>query len=225
MRHPPSRIDRSGWLVLAALGTLLCQISPAAAHAQEGRQVTVTGTVIDRVTEEPLEGVEVRLSELDLVLSTDADGVFVLADVPIGSYTMELSRSGYRPESGQFTIDRPGTFTLSLAPAPAEQAREMNIESRQDVLTAAEIAPHDMTTARDLIQRLRPAWLRSRGVRSFSGPVYPRVIVDALTPQGLAILETIHRDSILEMRYLTPQEATLRYGTGFPSGVIVVRTK
>jgi hypothetical protein len=195
------------------------------AHAQEGRQVTVTGWIVDRETQKPLEGVEVRLPELELVLRTDADGEFTLADVAVGTYRMELEKEGYEPASGQFTIDRPGTFTLSLVRIPPQAADELNIESLENVLTAEEIAPHDMSTALELIQQLRPHWLRTRGIRSFGGPVFPRVIVDALTPQGISILETIHRDSILEMRYLTPQEATLRYGTGFPAGAIVVRTK
>jgi hypothetical protein len=216
---------RHGWLVLAALGSLLCHLAPPTLHAQEGQRATVTGTVIDRVTEDPLEGVEIRLPELELTLTTNADGHFVLTDIAVGTYRMELERAGYEPASGQFTIDRPGTFTLALTPAAPGAAEGMNIESREDVLTAAEIAPHDMTTAMELIQQLRPAWLRTRGTRSFGGPISPRVIVDALTPQDASILETIHRDSILEMRYLTPQEATLRYGTGFPAGAIVVRTK
>ena len=225
MGHTSTRGARHAWLVLASLGALLCHLAPATLHAQANQQVTVTGTVIDRVTQRPLQGVEVRLPEMELTLTTNADGHFVLADIAVGTYRMELEREGYEPASGQFTIDRPGTFTLALAPAAPRAAEELNIESRENVLTAAEIAPHDMTTAMELIQQLRPAWLRTRGTRSFGGPISPRVIVDALTPQDASILGTIHRDSILEMRYLTPQEATLRYGTGFPAGAIVVRTK
>ena len=207
------------------MGLFLCQIAPPTLHAQAGQQATVTGTVIDRVTQQPLQGVEVRLPELELTLTTNADGHFVLAQIAVGTYRMELEKEGYEPASGQFTIDRPGTFTLALVPGAPRAAAGMNIESLENVLTAAEIAPLDLTTAMELIQQLRPTWLRSRGTRSFGGVVFPRVIVDALTPQDLSILETIHRDSILEMRYLTPQEATLRYGTGFPAGAIVVRTK
>jgi hypothetical protein len=207
------------------MALFLCQTTPATLHAQANQQVTVTGTVIDRVTQRPLQGVEVRLPELELTLTTDADGRFVLADIAVGTYRMELEREGYDSASGQFTVDQPGTFTLALAPAAPEAAEELNIESRENVLTAAELAPHDMTTAMELIQQLRPTWLRTRGTRSFGGVIFPRVIVDSLTPQDLSILETIHRDSILEMRYLTPQEATFRYGTGFPAGAIIVRTK
>jgi hypothetical protein len=74
-------------------------------------------------------------------------------------------------------------------------------------------------SALEVVQRLRPNWLRIRG-----GSL-PEVVLDN-TPLdgGTELLRAYRVGEIKEMRYLDPADATLRFGTGFPAGAIVIVT-
>ena len=70
------------------------------------------------------------------------------------------------------------------------------------------------------IQRLRPRWLQSRGGNSAN------VFVDGQErPGGLEVLRGFPVADIDEMLYMSASEATTRYGTGHPNGLIVIMTK
>ena len=72
----------------------------------------------------------------------------------------------------------------------------------------------------EAIQRLRPAWLRRTGFRN----ALPSVVMDN-QPYQLDILETVRPEEIESLRFLSPSDATTRYGTGYTSGVIEVLTR
>ncbi|MCK5651612.1 MAG: hypothetical protein KAJ42_09555 [Gemmatimonadetes bacterium] len=114
---------------------------------------------------------------------------------------------------------------LLSACATAQSGDSSSSRRRSNVLTAEELAASTTNTAWDAIRQLRPSWLRSRGTRSFGGEIYPRVIVDSMTPEPMEYLHNLDCRSIQEIRYFDPREATTRFGTGFPSGAIVVTTK
>lgn len=107
-----------------------------------------------------------------------------------------------------------------------------------NLITQAEIAGHDLTSAYQIVQRLRPQWLRNRGVSSFTGVVAdPRsgaIVPAAPTTQvyldgtRLGTLEDLHGISamlVLQMERLGGIEATQRFGTGHEDGVILVTTR
>ena len=97
-----------------------------------------------------------------------------------------------------------------------------------NVITLAEIEATDATTAYQIVQQLRPRWMiRNRGQRTFneSGADYAKVIVDDMPPREFDFLRELRRDTLQEIRYLDPREATLLYGTGYNEGVIKVTTK
>ena len=81
-------------------------------------------------------------------------------------------------------------------------------------------------SAMDLIRRLRPAWLRARGQKSFTddGAQFPVVYIDDIRHGGLPTLHRIPSAEILELRFINTADATTRWGTGHPSGVINVLT-
>lgn len=60
---------------------------------------TVKGTVQDAETKLPLEGVFVGLEGTGIIATTDAQGNFVLYEVPMGSYVIEFSAANYIPVS------------------------------------------------------------------------------------------------------------------------------
>lgn len=99
--------------------------------------------------------------------------------------------------------------------------------SSSDVITAEELSTLDDMSAYRAIEQLRPVWLRSRGRVSLgsSAGSLPRVIVDGASREELDALRRIWISDVQSLRYLSSSEATTRYGTGFPSGAIEVRTR
>ena len=81
-------------------------------------------------------------------------------------------------------------------------------------------------TAMALIRRLRPGWLRARGQKSIADPgaAYPIVYIDEVRRGGLATLDQIPASEIFSLQFFSTSDATTRWGTGHPSGVINVVT-
>ena len=74
-------------------------------------------------------------------------------------------------------------------------------------------------TALDAVRRLRTAWLTGRGGRS------PAVFVDGLEMGNTRVLENYRLSVIREIRYISAPDATMRWGTGYGSGVIEIITR
>lgn len=87
-----------------------------------------------------------------------------------------------------------------------------------DVLTQEDLADYSNQTVYQAVQRLKPTWLRRRGGE-------PEVVVDGVHRGGTGVLHQISVLEVGEIRYRDPGEATMRYGTGFPYGAIVVATR
>lgn len=81
------------------------------AFAQSG---TVTGTVTDADTGEPLVGTTVQLVELNRGISSDTDGTFEIDNVPAGDYTLRVSFVGYKTYEQELSVGS-GTVTVDVA--------------------------------------------------------------------------------------------------------------
>ncbi len=55
----------------------------------------IIGRVTDKMSDEPLENVVVRLEGTEIMVDTDEDGEFYLDEVPKGVYTVSFSKMGY----------------------------------------------------------------------------------------------------------------------------------
>jgi hypothetical protein len=100
-----------------------------------------------------------------------------------------------------------------------------------DVLSTEEFESQNHATAMFLVQRFRPSWLSGREHRPFEVEGWfdhrskVRLYVDGIpSTLGLEALKTIPGEHVLEIRYLTPMDATTRYGTGHSNGAILVIT-
>jgi hypothetical protein len=84
-----------------------------------------------------------------------------------------------------------------------------------------------MGNAYEVVQRLRPGWLRTRGRISIQYPTAqnPVVYVDNIRFGSPNSLRQVSVDAIEEIRYMGASEATTRFGTGHAGGVILVRTR
>ncbi len=63
--------------------------------AVAGFSQSIMGTVLDAETDEPLIGASVLLQGTTIGTITDVDGKFMLANVPEGNYTLQISYTGY----------------------------------------------------------------------------------------------------------------------------------
>lgn len=107
-------------------------------------------------------------------------------------------------------------------------------------ITAEEIAAVDgAQNAYDVVQRLRPRFLRSRGTSSMrsagpegtsaaapTGSQFTAVVyVDGVRMGGPEALRNVPSTILQSITYVSGTDATTRYGTGHGGGVIEVVTK
>jgi len=94
-------------------------------------------------------------------------------------------------------------------------------------ISADEIAGANADTAMEVIRRLRPEYLRSRGSQSLqsAGPVYPVVYASGVRLGGLEQLRFIQSSDVEVIRFIGAADATMLWGTGHIGGVIEVLLK
>lgn len=83
-------------MVKSILSVLLVALLFTSLSAQDSRQ-TISGTITDELTQEPLSFATISIKGSDPLIGTtaDLDGVFILEDVPLGRFTLEVSYIGY----------------------------------------------------------------------------------------------------------------------------------
>ena len=117
---------------------------------------------------------------------------------------------------------------IGCAPPPGTSG---GAPQRNTLLTADEIAGSatEGRTAYDVVSRLRPSWLRARGVRSLVSPSdsteFALVVVDRHPVGRIQTLRDIQADQVADIRYYDPTEGTGSYGERGGSGVIQVTMK
>ncbi|HEY7568279.1 MAG TPA: hypothetical protein VH762_11950 [Gemmatimonadaceae bacterium] len=97
----------------------------------------------------------------------------------------------------------------AAAPAPSPQTRR-----DPNVITRAEIDQADWATnAFDLVQRLRPTFMRASGTTGVSGAARtPMVRLNDQDMGDVAGLRQIMLSSVKEIRYYSATEATAKFG-------------
>lgn len=94
------------------------------------------------------------------------------------------------------------------------------------VVTAEEIeAAGSYSTAYEVVQRLRPQWLRTRGRSNTGFEVSIKLYVDGSRFGASEDLTQINATNIERMEYLRPSQASDRYGMNHDQGAILVELK
>ncbi|MDR8390173.1 TonB-dependent receptor [Aliifodinibius sp. S!AR15-10] len=90
---------------------------------------TVMGTVVDAVTQEPLPGANVVIADSDPLIgtSTDSQGKFQLAKVPLGRHDVKITFLGYQPAIKSAVLVTTGNQTV------------LNIELHEQVFSSGEV--------------------------------------------------------------------------------------
>ena len=149
---------------------------------------------------------------------------------PVGSPSYAVIASLGEPMSCR-DVSLPLALLVSLAfsacagAAPTPGA--MGPSTSRRVLLADEIRAVSATDAYEVVQRLRPEWLRRRGQTSLRNPSAGEVVVylDGVRYGGPRSLEGVRAESVVQMEYLDASDATTRFGTGHGGGAILVRTR
>ena len=118
MRPTPFRFRPSPYVVplAAALAFAFTPLSPPVAAQETG---SITGTVMEEGSGQPINGAQVSVEGTSIGLLTDARGRFSLPGVPAGEQTVRVTSLGYRSTTQAVTVQPGGTatvdFTLSVS--------------------------------------------------------------------------------------------------------------
>ena len=110
-------------------------------------------------------------------------------------------------------------------------AARPNGSRQQDVISESEITSRatDASNALQIVQKLRPQMLRSRGLVSpndMTGEAsMPKVYVDNVSYGTIESLANINAAQVKEIKFIKGPDATTTWGTGHMGGVILVTTK
>ncbi len=112
--------------------------------------------------------------------------------------------------------------TASCARATVASGEEAD-RSTANRLISQDILDSGQLTLYEAVAKLRPRWLRIRGVTTVQGPPSPiAVFQDNVLVGGIEILHGIRLENVREVRWVTASDATTRWGMGYGSGAIEV---
>lgn len=116
---------------------------------------------------------------------------------------------------------------VSMGCAAATSASRPVASAGRDVITAAEIVAARVTDAYQAVAQLRPEFLRRRGVTAIASFSSPSVIVylDDMEFGTVESLRSVPLGRVRLIRYISQNEADLRWGRHHPAGAIHVTTQ
>ena len=117
-----------------------------------------------------------------------------------------------------------GALGAGCSAATGEGAGGGPSRSGGNDLTGEEVRQSTAENLHDAIRQLRPRWLRPRGRASFTAPesTVPVVYANDIQYGSIDALYSIHVNDVMHVRYLSPADATTRFGTGHAGGTIMV---
>jgi hypothetical protein len=121
----------------------------------------------------------------------------------------------------------PPRSTPSRAGKPQPVPAANRPGASRDVLAEEEIRATNAADAYDLIQRVRPDWLRQKpGPAELDAESREiRVWVNGRDAGGPGVLRSYDPDRIVSMRWIDPVRARGTYGAGYGRGVIELQTR
>ncbi|HEU4746940.1 MAG TPA: SusC/RagA family TonB-linked outer membrane protein [Gemmatimonadaceae bacterium] len=192
--------------VLVLIGLLLGSVFPAAAQTR-----TVTGTVTDAQTGQPLEGARVSVRGTTLSTATGASGRFTLGNVPAGDVTLTVRRIGSNPadirlSSGQNEVTTaltrdPLRLAEVVITGQATAVERRNLANAVATVSGEEVSRVSAQTVEQALQGKVPGasiqansgapgggmQMRLRGVTSINAGSEPLYVVDGVVLSNVAI--------------------------------------
>jgi iron complex outermembrane receptor protein len=219
---------------------LLCVFS---VHAF-GQQVTVSGTITDRSSGEPLPGVNVVVSGTTSGISSDSNGKYSLS-VPGGNVKLIFSFIGYNPEeidtNGRLTVNvtlqENNTLLDEVVVVGYGTMQRKDVTSSITTVKAKDLNVGVMTSPGQMLQGKVPGLvvttsgdpnaapsltLRGASTLRTGDAMQPYYIVDGVPGADLSLVSSDDIESIDVLRDAT---ATAIYGSKAANGVIIITTK
>ena len=122
-------------------------------------------------------------------------------------------------------------MTLACATTGSSSSGLRPKSRSQDIIVEAEItaSASEAGNALQIIEKLRPQMLRSRGLGSPTDvtgeSARPKVYVDNVAYGDLGTLTNLTANQIKEIQFINSRDATTKWGTGHMGGVILVTTR
>src|SRR5262245_24786521 len=95
----PTDIRRMRFVLAATLLLVAAFYLPVLAQQNPETVGTIEGRVVDRTSGDPLPGAKVTVSGTNISTSTDREGNYTLARVPVGAQTLLITYLGRRDET------------------------------------------------------------------------------------------------------------------------------
>jgi hypothetical protein len=114
-----------------------------------------------------------------------------------------------------------------MACAPAASTTSTGVKRQANVITQPEVQASFESNAYDVISKLRPMFLKTRGRSTVQGQAqeYASVFLDDQFYGDLSSLKNIASTQIQEIRYYPGTEVAMKFGMQYGAGVIAVRTR
>lgn len=205
-------------------------------------QRTITGTVTDFDTGEPLIGASIRILGTSSGTITDFDGNFELS-LPAGSNSLEFSYTGYSSETVEAGTNnvinvalKPGALLEEIVVVGYGTQKTKEVTSAITSVKAEDFNKGNVTNPTQLLQGkvaglviTQPnsdpngdLGIALRGVSSVSGSTQPLIIIDGVLGADLKSVDPADIESI---DVLKDGSAAAIYGTRGTNGVVIITTK
>ena len=208
-------------------------------------QRTVSGTITDEATGEPLIGATVLVEGTTIGTVSDLNGQFSIR-VPEGRETLQISYTGYAPRS--IDIGNASQIEVQLSTDIAQLSEVVvvgyNSVKRSDLTSAVSVVDGDQLTAQPIgsidnllqgaatglqvvAQNGRPggnAFIRIRGVGSVNASNEPLFIIDSIQVTQ-ADYNALNPNDVSKVTVLKDAASTAIYGSRASNGVILITTK
>lgn len=123
----------------------------------------------------------------------------------------------------------------SGTPASGAAATPPGPRGSANLIVESEIAATGLQTIYEVVERLRPSMLRTRGqmgrlsgatsTESGAGSSTIKVYHNGTAIGDVSMLRNIQASSVKSVQYLSSSDATTRFGTGHDAGAILVTSK
>jgi TonB-dependent starch-binding outer membrane protein SusC len=233
------------------LKLLLFLLSLLIAASGNAQQTTISGTVTDANTGEPLPGVTIAVKETTRGTITDFDGEYAL-EVEVGE-TLVYSFVGYTAQ--EVTVGSATVLNIQLVQSVVGldevivigygQVRKEDATGSVQAISSDDFNPGAITSPQELVTGKiagvnitsgggspgEGATIRIRGGSSLSASNDPLFVIDGVPVDNDGItgmknpLSTIHPSDIETFTVLKDASATAIYGSRASNGVIIITTK
>jgi hypothetical protein len=118
-------------------------------------------------------------------------------------------------------------LAAAMACAPAAGTTSTGVKRQANVISQPEVQQSFESNAYDVIAKLRPMFLKTRGRTTVQGgnPEYASVFLDDQFYGDLNSLRNIAATQIQEIRYYPGTEVATKFGMQYGAGVIAIKTR